>query len=248
MRDMTDRVSLVFGGGNGIGRAGALALAQRGASVIVADINEVAGAAVRDEIVVSGGIAEFVAVDILSDSSVENAYTFAENAFGAVHGVVNSAGTITHDGPDVFERNLGMLLISVYRSMRCAVPALTRSGGGTVVNISSIAGITGSIGSPGYGPSKHGVVGLTKDYALSSAKDNIRVNVICPGYVQTQQVQRFAPNQEASDRLINETLRVPMRRWGQPEEIGSIIAFLSSPESSFMTGSVIVADGGLTAR
>ena len=248
MGDMTGKVSLVFGGANGIGRAGAIALAERGATVMIADLDREAGQALAQQIVDAQGTASFVPVDILDDESVADAYRVTEEQFGAVHAVVNSAGTIAHDVPDVFERNVNMLLLSVYRSMRCAVEVLGRAGGGTIVNIASIAGITGSIGAPGYGPAKHGVVGITKDYALSAAADNIRVNVICPGYVMTQQVARFAPDEESSDRLINDTLRVPMRRWGRPEEIGSVIAFLSSPDSSFMTGSVVVADGGLTAR
>ncbi|AEF38624.1 Short-chain dehydrogenase/reductase SDR [Hoyosella subflava DQS3-9A1] len=248
MGDMDGKVGLVFGGANGIGRAGAIALARRGADIVIADRDRKSGEELVSNLSQKYGNAAFVDVDVLDDDSVAAAYASTEERFKAVHAVVNSAGTIAHNVPDVFERNINMLLLSVYRSMRCAVDSLGRAGGGSVVNIASIAGITGSIGAPGYGPAKHGVVGMTKDYALSTAKDNIRVNVVCPGYVLTQQVSRLAPDQESSDRLINEQLRVPMRRWGKPEEIGSVIGFLSSPESSFMTGSVIVVDGGLTAR
>lgn len=238
----------MFGGANGIGRGGVEALAERGGTIVIADMDENAGVVLRDQLLATGTPAEFVKVDVLSDESVAAAYVAAEAFRGRIDIVVNSAGLIAFDGEDVFTRNVDMLLVGVYRSVRLAVEAMKRAGGGSIINISSIAGITGSIGAPGYGPSKHGVVGLTKDFALSSARDNIRVNAVCPGYVLTAQVARFAPDQESSDKLINETLRVPMGRWGQPDEIGSVIGFLASDESSFMTGAIVVVDGGLTAR
>jgi NAD(P)-dependent dehydrogenase (short-subunit alcohol dehydrogenase family) len=246
MTELDGRVGIVFGGANGIGRAGAEALARKHAAVWIADLDDQAGTALRDELRAAGATANFVKTDILDEDSIAAAYRAVDGEHGRLDVVVNSAGLIAHDVDDAFVRNIDMLLVSVYRSMRCAVDYLGQ--GGSIINISSIAGITGSIGAPGYGPAKHGVVGLTKDYALSVAKEGIRVNVICPGYVETQQTRRFAPDAESSDRLINETLRVPMRRWGRPEEIGAVIGFLASDEASFMTGSVVVVDGGLTAR
>lgn len=248
MADLDGRVAVVFGGAHGIGRASALALARRGARVWIGDLDQDGAEAVCDEARTAGGTAEAVRVDILDESSLAAAFATVERAEGRLDICVNSAGLIAHEGERVFERNVEMLLIPVYRATVLAVSAMKRSGGGAIVNVASIAGVTGSIGSPGYGPAKHGVVGLTKDVALSAAADGIRVNAVCPGYVRTRQTERFAPDAASSERLITETLRVPMRRWGEPEEIASVIAFLASDESSFLTGSIVVADGGLTAR
>lgn len=246
--DLDGRVAIVVGGANGIGRASVLALARRGARVWIADLDVDGAARVVDEVRGAGGAADAVRVDILDESSLADAFELVERESGRLDVCVNSAGLIAHDGERVFERNLDMLLTPVYWATTLAVAAMRRAGGGAIVNVASIAGVTGSIGSPGYGPAKHGVVGLTKDTALSAAADGIRVNAVCPGYVSTQQTERFAPDAASSERLISETLRVPMRRWGEPEEIGAVIAFLASPEASFMTGSIVVVDGGLTAR
>lgn len=248
MPDLDGRVAVVLGGAHGIGRASVLALARRGARLWIADLDLEGAESVRDEVRSLGGSADAVRVDVLVESSLADAFAVIERESGRLDICVNSAGLIAHDGERVFERNLEMLLVPVYRAMVLAVAAMRRGGGGAIVNVSSIAGVTGSIGAPGYGPAKHGVVGLTKDFALSVAADGIRVNAVCPGYVRTQQTERFAPDAAASERLIAETLRVPMNRWGDPDEIGSVIAFLASDEASFMTGSIVVADGGLTAR
>lgn len=248
MPDLDGRVAIVLGGAHGIGRASAIALARRGARVWIGDLDFPGAEDVRDEVRATGGTADAVRVDVLDESSLAVAFDVVERESGRLDVCVNSAGLIAHDGERVFERNVEMLLVPVYRASVLAVAAMRRSGGGAIVNVSSIAGVTGSIGSPGYGPAKHGVVGLTKDFALSTAVDGIRVNAVCPGYVRTQQTERFAPDAASSERLITETLRVPMRRWGEAEEIGSVVAFLASDEASFMTGSIVVADGGLTAR
>jgi len=247
--DLTGRVAIVFGGASGIGRAGAEALAARGASVMVADVDEDRGSEVRDLVNGRGGQAEFIAASVLDDDQVDAAVIGAERVFGRLDILVNSAGAVARDGDDVFERNVDMMLTGVWRAIRSSLEPLKRAGGGSIVSVSSICGVTGSRVAPmGYSPGKHGVIGLTKDVALRYAADNIRANAVCPGHVATRINEERHTAEDGGEKFIRETMRVPMGRWGRPEEIGAVIGFLASDEASFITGQAIVVDGGLTAR
>lgn len=245
---LNGKVCWISGGASGIGRAITVSMIDNGATVVVGDLNKDSGQDLIESIAGRRGHARFSVLDVRDDASVQASVRVAVDTFGRLDIMINSAGKTTSGQYDDFEQNVDMFLLGTWRAMRVGLPIMAASGGGSLINIASIAGVTGSIGPTGYGPSKHGVVGATKDAALRYAKDGIRANAICPGYIATPMTASFQPTPEESDRLINDKLRVPLGRWGQPEEIASVAIFLASDQASFITGQAIVVDGGLTAR
>jgi NAD(P)-dependent dehydrogenase (short-subunit alcohol dehydrogenase family) len=248
------KVVLVVGASSGIGRASAEICAEAGAEVMLADIDEVKGRQVADAINLQGGTAAFTRVDATDEQSVADAIGATVEKFSRLQVLVNTAGAgdLGSAPGEAWHDFIDLFLKGPYYACLHAVDEIERAGGGSIVNVASIAGVTGSVSADvagtGYGSAKHGVIGLTRTMALAYAKRNIRVNAVCPGYVKTGITEFLYEDPETSRRIISEDLRVPMDRWGEPREIGSVVAFLASDAASFITGQPIIVDGGLMAR
>jgi NAD(P)-dependent dehydrogenase (short-subunit alcohol dehydrogenase family) len=251
---LTGRVALVLGGSSGIGRACAAAIAADGASCVVADVDDVGGEQTVTDVTAAGGKAAFVHTSITDEASVADSVRFAVDTFGGLNILVTSvAGRPPAEvhGPDAWKYMVDLFQTGPYYASRQALPAIIESGNGSVIHIASIAGIRGSligdVDTTAYPTAKHGVVGLTKTLALHYGPKGVRVNALCPGYVRTQATKRIY-EADTDGSYVRDTLRVPLQRWGRPEEIGTVASFLASDDASFISGQVIVADGGMTAR
>lgn len=246
----TGRVGLVTGGASGIGRAVVLALVRGGARVVIADQDEERGAAVVAEATDLLGATSFVAVDVADPAAPERVVAEAVRLFGRLDLAVNGAGTPGAYGPlstqtqESWDRTIAVNLTAVFSFVRAEVPAMLASGGGSIVNIASAAGLMGFANLPAYVASKHGVVGLTKSVALELARAGVRVNAVCPGNVRTPMLERFAGGEEALEGMGRVT---PMGRLGTPEEVAEAVVWLCSEASSYVTGHAFAVDGGVLA-
>ena len=242
--------ALVTGAGTGIGRAIARRFATEGASVLVAEIDDESGQAAAREIEDAGGTARFLHTDTTKEDEVKAAIAAAGEAWGGLDVLVNNAGI---GGPQyTWEQIIAVNLTGVYYGCLHGLEAM-RGKGGAIVNLASMAGLVGAKlpgGFPGgfgypYGASKHGVLGLTKQFALDGAAHGVRVNAICPGWIDTRLVDPLKAAQPAMDWALE---GIPMGRLGQPEEVAKAALFLAGDESSYMTGAPLVIDGGWTAQ
>jgi NAD(P)-dependent dehydrogenase (short-subunit alcohol dehydrogenase family) len=248
---LQDKVALVIGGSSGLGRACAEACAAEGAKVVIADINQRGAEDTLAGIHAAGGAGLFVNTDAMDESAVKAAVAATVREFGKLDILVNSAGGPTEADEAGWHYQIDMYLKAPYYGCRQALPELEKNGG-SIINIASLSGVTGSLAKvpegTGYPAAKHGLIGITKTLALAYGEKNIRVNAICPGYIKTELTRRLYEARDGGDRLINETLKVPLRRWGEAHEIGKVAAFLASEDASFITGQSIIVDGGFMAR
>lgn len=247
------RVGLVTGGASGIGRATVERFAAEGACVLVADIDLEGASASVEQAVAAGAEPSRVAarqVDVTEPDQVSAMVADAVERWGRLDFAVNNAGISGRPAPlpeqrlDDWNRMLAVNLTSVFLCLQAEVPAMLDSGGGSIVNTSSAAGLIGFASLPGYVASKHGVVGLTKSVALEYARQGIRVNAVCPATVRTAMLEAFAGSTEAVERM---GALAPIGRVGEPPEIAEAIVWLCSDAASFVTGHALPVDGGVLA-
>jgi NAD(P)-dependent dehydrogenase (short-subunit alcohol dehydrogenase family) len=249
---LKDKVVLVTGGSTGIGRASALLFAREGAKVAVADVNvEEAEKTVR-MIKEADGEAIFVKTDVSKAADAETMVNRTVEAFGGLHCAVNNAGVgeiegRTHLYPEEkWDWIIDINLKGVWLCMKYELTRMMEQAGGAIVNVSSAAGLIGTVFHPVYSASKHGVVGLTKSVALQYAKNNIRVNAVCPGPIRTPMTQDVIEDQPKYERA--NITATPMARFADPREVAETIVWLCSDAASFVTGHAMAVDGGMVAQ
>src|SRR5438552_2116992 len=249
---LAGKVALVTGAASGIGRATALLCAQHGANVIVADINRAEGERVVAELAAADSRGIYVQCDVSDPDAVESMVMRAVEDFGRLDCAFHNAG-IAHDGDgdwneDAFEHTRDINLKGMMRCIRAEIPQMLKAGGGAIVNTASIYGIISSAEPflPAYTASKHAIIGLTKAVALRYARRNIRVNAVCPGPTETAMTRRLL-DQGPEVRIRIEAM-LPIGRIAQPQEIAEAAIWLASGKSSFVTGHVLVADGGFVVQ
>ena len=255
MARLAGKSALITGAGSGIGRASALRMAQEGARVLCADIDTQAAEGTVALIKEHKGEADSVGVDVSDAGQVKAAIERCVQSFGGMHVLFNNAGI----GGVQFswDQTIAINLSGVYYGLMYGVEHMARNGGGAIINTASIAGLVGLTGphlaeldelEPGGGAyiaAKHGVVGLTKQYAVTYGRFGVRVNAIAPGYIETPMTAEIREDQGAEAYL---TELHPLGRLGKPEEIAAAAAFLASDEASFINGVTLPVDGGYTAR
>jgi NAD(P)-dependent dehydrogenase (short-subunit alcohol dehydrogenase family) len=246
MGRLDNKVAVITGAASGIGLATARRFAAEGAKVVVADFAEKEGLAAANEV---GGT--YVNVDVANEASVEALYKKTEEIYGGVDILFNNAGispadddSILTTGLDAWRRVQEVNLTSVYLCCRYGIPYLQKRGGGSIINTASFVAVMGSATSQvSYTASKGGVLSMSRELGVQFARENIRVNALCPGPVNTPLLQElFAKDPERAARRL---VHVPMGRFAEPEEIASAVLFLASDDSSFMTASTFLVDGGI---
>ena len=249
---LKDKVALVTGGGSGIGYQTALLFASEGASVVVVDLNEDGANKTVNEIESTGGTAIAVHADVSRAADCEQMIQTAEDTYGALHVLFNNAG-ISHAEDDdaintseaVWDLTMSVNVKGVFLGCKYGIPALRRAGGGSIINTASFVATLGAATPQlAYTASKGAVLSMTRELAAIHAREGIRVNALCPGPLRTELLMKYLNTEEKRQRRL---VHIPMGRFGEAEEIAYAVLFLASDESSFVTGTNFLVDGGITS-
>jgi len=254
MKRLEGKAALITGAGSGMGRLASVAFAREGARIVVTDVVEGAGQETVAQVRAAGGEAIFVRTDVASEADVVAAVRAGEGAFGRINVLYNNAGifpaedgAVTDITEAVWDRVMNVNLKGIFLVCKHGIPALQRAGGGSIVNIASFVALVGcTVPQDAYTASKGGVIALTKSLAVQFGPKGIRTNAICPGPIETPLLTSWLlSNPEAKQVRLN---RIPMGRFGRPEDIVYLALHLASDESSWTNGAVVVADGGITSN
>ena len=249
---LKNKVALITGGGSGIGRESALLFAKEGTSTVVVDIDAASGTQTVKMIESADGKAIYVHADVSKKTDCENMVAMAEKAYGKLNILFNNAG-IMHGQDDnavtteetVWDLTMAVNLKSVFLGCKYGIPALRRAGGGSIINTASFVALLGAATPQvAYTASKGGVLAISRELAVIHARENIRVNALCPGPLQTELLMKFLNTDEKKRRRL---VHIPMGRFGEAKEIAKAALFLASDDSSYVTGTALTVDGGITA-
>jgi len=248
---LQDKVALVTGGGTGIGRATSLILAKEGATVVIADLQDDESRTTVDMIDAEGGRAEYRKVDVSNYAQVDGLINDIVGKHGSLDCAFNNAGvegtaSKVHDCTmENWDRVIAVNLTGVFICMKLEIRQMLEQKAGSIVNTASVGGLVAVVGTNAYGAAKHGVLGLTKTAAVEYGADGIRVNAVCPGFIDTPMLDRISrKKQEFRDMVVE---RVPVKRVARPSEIGDAVAWLLSEHASYVTGVALPVDGGWVA-
>ena len=251
-RRLKDKTALITGAGSGIGRCTAKRFAEEGASIVAVDIDDGGGMDCAAEINKAGGSAVYVRADVSRAVDCYNMIAAAEANFGKLDILFNNAG-ISHAEDDdaintseaVWELTMAVNVKSVFLGCKYGIPALQRAGGGSIINTASFVAVLGAATPQlAYTASKGAVLAMSRELAAVHARENIRVNALCPGPLRTELLMKYLDTEEKKQRRL---VHIPMGRFGEADEIANAALYLASDESSFVTGSTFLVDGGITA-